>query len=136
MEGLQQRLRALVRSGDVRLLGYVAHDELPLLYAGAATFVYPSLYEGFGLPVLEALASGVPAVTSNRGSLVEIAGDAAITVEPEDALAIPRGLEAGLQFFVERNERIARGIAWARTFTWERCAEQTVQVYRQAVGQV
>jgi alpha-1,3-rhamnosyl/mannosyltransferase len=134
MEGVQQHLKALVRSGDVRLLGYVAPKELPLLYAGAAAFVYPSLYEGFGLPVLEALASGVPAVTSNRGSLVEIAGKAAITVEPEDSLAIQRGLEAALQIFVERDARIARGIAWARTFTWERCAEQTVEVYRRAVG--
>lgn len=134
MEGVQQRLEALVRSGDVRQLGYVAPDELPLLYAGAAALVYPSLYEGFGLPVLEALASGVPAVTSNRGSLLEIAGDAAITVEPEDSLAIQRGLEAALQIFVERDARIERGIAWARTFTWERCAEQTVDVYRRAVG--
>jgi len=135
MEAMQDRLTALVRSGDVRLLGYVAQEELPALYAGAAAFVYPSLYEGFGLPVLEALASGAPTVTSNRGALLEIAGDAAVTVEPEDPLAIRQGLEAVLEPSPERDKRVARGVAWARTFTWERCAEQTIQVYRRAVGQ-
>lgn len=135
MEAMQDRLKALVRTGDVRLLGYVAQEELPALYAGAAAFVYPSLYEGFGLPVLEALASGVPTVTSNRGALLEIAGEAAVTVEPEDPVAIRQGLQAVLEPSPDRDRRIASGIAWARTFTWERCAEQTIQVYRRAVGQ-
>jgi len=133
MNALQERLKTLLRSGDVRMLGYVAQDELPALYAGAGAFVYPSLYEGFGLPVLEALASGVPTVTSNRGALLEIAGDAALTVEPEDPVAIREGLQSVLESSLDRRERIARGVAWARTFTWERCAEQTVQVYRRAI---
>ncbi len=96
-------------------LGYVPEEDLPSLYAGAAVFAYPSLYEGFGLPVLEAMASGVPVVTSNRSSLAEVAGDCAQMIEPED--------------------RVARGLAWAKTFTWERCAEQTLAVYRRALGE-
>jgi alpha-1,3-rhamnosyl/mannosyltransferase len=133
MDALQERLKTLLRSGDVRMLGYVAQDELPALYAGAGAFVYPSLYEGFGFPVLEALASGIPTVTSNRGALLEIAGNAAITVEPEDPFSIRQGLESVLEPSLDREKRIARGVAWARTFTWERCAEQTVQVYRRAI---
>ncbi len=132
MEGMNRRLAALAHSGDVRRLGFVSQEELPALYAGAAAFLYPSIYEGFGLPVLEAMASGVLVVTSNRSSLVEVAGDAAMTVDPEDPAAIRAALESMLEESPERTTRIARGIAWARPFTWERCAEQTIAVYRSA----
>lgn len=132
MEATNRRLAELVRSREIRRLGYVPQEELPILYAGAAAFVYPSLYEGFGLPVLEAMASGVPVVTSNSSSLVEVAGDAALTVDPQDAGAIRAALHSVLEESAERSTRIARGIEWARRFTWERCAEQTVAVYRDA----
>ncbi len=135
METLEKRIAAMVRAGEVRAPGYVPEEDLPALYAGAAVFAYPSLYEGFGLPVLEAMASGVPVVTSNRSSLAEVAGDCAQMIEPEDRDALSGALQAMLEPSAERRQRVARGLAWAKTFTWERCAEQTLAVYRRALGE-
>lgn len=135
MEKLAGRIAAMARSGALRALGYVPEADLPALYAGAAVLAYPSLYEGFGLPVLEAMASGVPVVTSNRSSLPEVAGDAAQIMEPEDCAALRGALMAMLDPSADRQRRVARGIAWAKTFTWERCAEQTIAVYRRAVAE-
>ncbi len=134
MDSVQERLRALLAAGEIRILGYVSQQDLPMLFAGARALVYPSLYEGFGLPVLEAMASGIPVVTSNQGSLLEVAGTAALTVDPEDPDAIGGALLSLLEESKERQSRIARGIDWAHTFTWERCAEQTVAVYRRAAA--
>ncbi len=133
MEKLEGRIAAMARSGKVRALGFVPEPDLPALYAGAALLAYPSLYEGFGLPVLEAMASGVPVVTSNCSSLPEVAGDAARMIEPGDRAALSEALVAMLEPSPDRQERVARGIKWARTFTWERCADQTIAVYRRAV---
>ena len=89
---LERTLTPLEAAGTVRRLGYVGEDELPALYAGAHAFAFPSLYEGFGLPVLEAMASGVPVLTSNVSSLPEVAGDAALLVDPNDEDALREGL--------------------------------------------
>jgi glycosyltransferase involved in cell wall biosynthesis len=108
----------------VRILDFVDDGDLPALYRGAALFAFPSLYEGFGLPVLEAMACGVPVVCSNASSLPEVAGDAALLVDSLDtdglAAAMARALEdAGL-----RQEMSARGLAQASRFTWEKAARQ------------
>lgn len=132
---LEKVLAPLEARAEVRRLGYVAEDELPLLYAGAHAFAFPSLYEGFGLPVLEALASGVPVLTSNVSSLPEIARDQhgaiALTVDPLDETALREGLEQVLEDAAWRSAAAPRGVQRASAFTWARCVEETVAVYRE-----
>jgi glycosyltransferase involved in cell wall biosynthesis len=106
---------------------YVADDELPALYAGARAFVLPSLYEGFGLPVLEAMASGVPVVASNRGALPETCGDAALLVDPDDPAAIADAVLSAAGDESTRRPLIEAGRARAARFTWERTARATDQ---------
>ncbi|MDQ5910790.1 MAG: hypothetical protein QG599_2887 [Pseudomonadota bacterium] len=133
-EDLERRLAPLEQSGQIRRLGYVAQDDLPLLYAGAWAFAFPSLYEGFGLPVLEAMRSGIPVLTANRSSLPEVAGDAAILIDPEDVDAITAGLERLLTDSAWRASAIDRGLEQSRRFSWERCVDETVAVYRKALA--
>src|SRR3954447_1374420 len=107
---------------NIRELGYVPDDDLPALYAGARVLLMPSLYEGFGLPCLEAMASGTPVVAANRGALPETCGDAALVVEPEDFA------EAAVAAVTTERERLTQaGLARAARFTWERTARETDQ---------
>jgi len=122
-------------SGSVRGIGYVAPSDLPALYAGAAVVVYPSLYEGFGLPVLEAMASGVPVLASATSCFPEVAGGAALLVDPEDTGAIAAGLWSLLSEMPLREALIRKGLARAAEFTWERAARGTLEVYRAALGE-
>ena len=96
-------------------LGFTPHDELPALYRGASVFVYPSLFEGFGMPVVEAMACGVPCVVSSHPSLDEACGDAAVRVDPRDADAIAQGIRQALE---QRDALVPRGFVHARSFTW------------------
>lgn len=114
--------------------GYVDDDELPALYAGATAFAYPSLYEGFGLPVLEAMACGCPVLTSNRSSMCEIAGDAAQLVDPLSVDSIMRGLETLLSDNARCDELRQRGRERAAFFTTEQQARATLDVYRRALN--
>ncbi len=132
-EALEQRLEPLERDGQARRLGYIHQEDLPLLYAGAWAFAFPSIYEGFGLPVLEAMRSGLPVLTANSSSLPEIAGDAAILVAPEDVAAITAGLERLLADTTWRGLAVERGVRQAQSFSWARCVEETVAVYRAAL---
>lgn len=120
-EGLQDRVQFLGRS-----------DPLEVLYNGADLMVYPSLYEGFGLPPLEAMACGTPVVTSNRSSLPEVVGDSALTVEPEDEDAICEAMRRLLLDDKLKSEMSAKGIERARQFSWERTASATLEAYRKA----
>jgi glycosyltransferase involved in cell wall biosynthesis len=122
------RLRRLDQS--VRVLGYLPDEGLPLLYRGAGVFVYPSLYEGFGLPPLEAMACGTPTVVSNTTSLPEVVGEGALLVDPEDPRRIAEAMERVLLDPVLAAELSARGQARAAEFSWERAARETLQVYR------
>jgi glycosyltransferase involved in cell wall biosynthesis len=117
-----------LRTAGARLEGYVPTERLAELYRGAACLVQASRYEGFGLPIVEAMASGTPVVTVADPALVEVAGDAAIVV-PEDGLA--DGIRRAL---AERDRLVAAGLARARTFTWEAGAKATVRVYAEALG--
>jgi glycosyltransferase involved in cell wall biosynthesis len=119
---------------DVRFLGWVTRSELDDLYAAADCFAFPSLYEGFGLPVLEAMARGVPVATSGRSSLAEVAGDAALTFDPEDERSIAASLQRVLTDSSLRERLRAAGCERARLFTWERAAELTVASYRRALA--
>ena len=127
---LEHCMQPLERSGQLHHLGYVAQDDLPFLYAGAHAFAYPSLYEGFGLPLLEAMASGVPSLSSNRASLPEVAGDTALLVEPEDVDALSSGLERLLTDEMWRVSAKRCALERAQRFTWEACIEQTIAVYQ------
>jgi glycosyltransferase involved in cell wall biosynthesis len=118
----------------VRFLGYVSDQTLGILYRLAAAFVFPSLYEGFGLPPLEAMASGTPVVTSNVSSLPEVAGDAAVLVDPYDVDSIVDGMRQILSDPARAAELRRRGIERAREFSWPRSVEKTLQVYRQVGG--
>ncbi|HVF11326.1 MAG TPA: glycosyltransferase family 1 protein [Abditibacteriaceae bacterium] len=115
---------------EITYTDYVADDELPALYAGAEVFAYPSLYEGFGLPILEAMACGCPVVTSNRSSMPEVAGDAAELVDPSSVSAIASGLKRLLQDDARREELKRRGRQRAAYFTTERQAKTTLAAYR------
>lgn len=127
-------LSELEARGELRRIGYVPEDALPLLYAGAGAFAFPSLYEGFGLPPLEALASGVPVLTSSVASLPEVTGDAALLVDPEDTKDIHRGLQRLLTDEGFRARARWAGPAQAAAFTWEDCAARTIAVYAKALG--
>ena len=130
---LEKRLAPMERKDQVRRLGYIPQEDLPLLYAGAWAFAFPSIYEGFGLPLLEAMRSGVPELTANRSSLPEVAGDAAILVDPEDVDTISAGLERLLTDEAWRGLAVERGLRQAQPFSWSRCVENTIGVYQQAL---
>jgi alpha-1,3-rhamnosyl/mannosyltransferase len=121
-------------SEAVSFTGFVETDELVGLYNGAAAFAYPSLFEGFGLPVLEALACGVPTLTSSRSSLPEVAGDAALLVDPESVEEIASGLERVLCDSQLRSRLVGAGPVQAARFSWPRCAELTVRAYNRALA--
>jgi len=127
---LERHLEPLERTGQLRRLGYVPQEDLHALYAGAHAFAYPSLYEGFGLPLLEAMASGVPALSSHCSSLPQVAGDAALLINPEDVDELTAGLERLLSDDLWRTTACARGLEQAQRFSWQRCVEETVAVYR------
>jgi glycosyltransferase involved in cell wall biosynthesis len=134
MEEFDRHTAALIESGQIRRLGYVPDEMLPVLYSGARLFVYPSLYEGFGLPPLEAMACGAAVIVSNRSSLPEVVGDAGLQVAAMDADALASAMLAVIEDDELRLSLGRSGIARAAQFSWRRCAEQTVDVYRRVIG--
>lgn len=129
-DSLHQSLQTAQEQGWLRYLGYVPHATLPLLMAGARLFVYPSHYEGFGLPVLEAMASGVPVVCSNASTLPEVAGPAAAYHPPLDADALRTLIQAGLEDATWHAKARAAGLAQAARYSWEKCTRETMAVYQ------
>lgn len=120
--------------GLVRRLGYVPEDDLPALVGGAVACCYPSLYEGFGLPALEAMACGTPVLASNTSALPEVLGDGAIYVDPQDVVGMAEALDRLSRDGDLREDLVRRGLARAKTFSWERTARGTLAVYRAAAG--
>jgi glycosyltransferase involved in cell wall biosynthesis len=133
---MEQAYQRLGLHGQVVFTGYVADTDLPALYGAAEAFVFPSLYEGFGLPPLEAMACGVPVVTSSAASLPEVVGDAALTVDPLDVDELARALTRVLLDAPLRTELRRKGLERARGFRWEIAALQTLHIYREVVGAV
>ncbi len=115
--------------GHVRFLGFLPTETLAILYRLAGVFVFPSLYEGFGLPPLEAMAAGTPVVTSNISSLPEVAGDAAILVDPYDVRSIANGIQLAMTDTVLREQLRTRGFARARQYSWKRSVTRVREIY-------
>ncbi len=131
-EAIVKKARALGIENEVIFTGYVAEEDLPAVLGGATALVFMSLYEGFGLPALEAMACGTPVIASNVSSLPEVVGDAGILLDPQDIASVSSAMtriatEPGL-----RAELSGRGLERARLFSWRRCAEETLQVLREA----
>jgi glycosyltransferase involved in cell wall biosynthesis len=118
----------------VHFTGYVPVNDLPVIYNLGELFVFPSLYEGFGLPVVEAMACGTPVITSNTSSLGEIADGAAVTIDPGDIEALAGAIVAVASDENQREELRLRGLARAREFSWSRTAKEMLAVYGHAAG--
>ena len=122
-------VQKLKMEDNVVFPGYVSEQDLPYLYNGACLFVYPSLYEGFGLPILEAMSCGIPVLTSNISSMPEIVGNSALLVDPRDPKQLAEVMEQVLTDNVLNDSLKERGVRRAAEFSWERTARETLQVY-------
>lgn len=132
---LSREIEKLSSRENICWLGYLPDTELPAIYSGAKMLLYPSLYEGFGLPPLEAMACGTPVIVSNRASLPEVVKDDGIFVEPNDLAALARAIQELLEDDSKAQALSERGKRRAARFTWERCAAETIAVY-QKVAQI
>jgi alpha-1,3-rhamnosyl/mannosyltransferase len=130
-EAMLDSARALVASGQIKFTGYVSDRELKQLYASAMVFAYPSLYEGFGLPVVEAMASGAPVLTSNSGATKEVAGDGALLVEPTSIEAITSGLLKLIENPLLREQLVEKGRMRVAQFTWTNTVDDLLQTIEQ-----
>ena len=121
---------------DVVFTGYVPDEDLPALYNAADLFVYPSVYEGFGLPPLEAMACGTPVITSNTSSLPEVVGDAGIMVDPYDVDRLADAMQEVLTDEGLRADMTKKGLGRAKMFSWEKCARETLRVYEEVYNEM
>jgi glycosyltransferase involved in cell wall biosynthesis len=133
MEEVLKEMNTSPVAGRVHLIGYVSDEQLHALYSSASVYVHPSLFEGFGLTILEAMASGCPVVTSNVSSLPEVAGDAALLVDPYDVDDIAEAIKSLCSDSSLATDFAKRGRARAKAFTWERCAEQVACIYQNVI---
>ncbi len=133
-DAAEAKARSLGLNGRVKFMGYVPRADLPGLFSGATAFVYPSLLEGFGLPVVEAMACGAPVITSNNSSMKEVAGGAAVLVEPTNVRELTEALTRLADDPGLRQELSQRGLRRSAGFSWTRTAELTLDVYREVMG--
>jgi len=134
MESLMLELETLQSSGEGKYLAYVSRQELFSLLQSAQALVYPSLYEGFGLPVLEGFASNIPVITSNTTSLPEVAGDAALCVDPTSTDAILDAMWRVVEDPTLAKSLVLKGQQRVKQFSWEKCAQATIEVYQKVCG--
>jgi glycosyltransferase involved in cell wall biosynthesis len=133
-EPLRSRIKELELEEDILLPGYVHAEDVPVFYSAAEVFVYPSLYEGFGLPVIEAMSCGVPVITSRGSSLEEVAGNAALLIDPLDELSIASALKQVLGDGELRNYLSEAGLNRSKRFDFKEAGRQTVAVYERVTG--
>ena len=127
---LEKQIAPLIAAGEIRLLGYLPREDLAAVVAGATALVYPSIYEGFGLPPLEAMACGVPVITSNVSSIPEVVGDTGLMLDPQDVDGFAGAMELVLTNPEERARMAALALARSRQFSWAKCVSQTVDAYK------
>jgi len=130
-----RKIRGSRAQSRIRMLGYVPDDDLPIIYKHASVFVYPSVYEGFGLPVLEAMAYDTPVITSNVSSLPEIAGDAALLVNPYDEGQIAEAMDKVMRDPEQRRQLIERGREQVKKYSWMETARRTLELYEQVYNE-
>lgn len=131
---ISQVVRDLHLEGKVLFPGFIDKEDISAIYSLATVFVYPSLYEGFGLPILEAMACATPVITSNTSSMPEVAGDAAKLICPNDVDGLTAALEDILDNEALRDEMRAKGLKRATNFSWDKCAKETIAVYKKSLA--
>ena len=130
---LERQIEPLLRSGEVRQLGYLSREALASVLAGAKTLIYPSIYEGFGLPPLEAMASGVPVIASNTSSLPEVIGDTGMAIDPDDVEGLARAMAELLDDEQLCRTLAQKALARSKLFSWKRCADETANAYLRVI---
>jgi len=128
-----ETIKRLNLQKDVIFTGHIPDDDLPKLYNAADLFVFPSVYEGFGIPPLEAMACGIPVITSNASSLPEVVGDAGIMIDPYDVNGLAKAMHEVLNNEELKEDMIKKGLERAKMFGWERCAKETLEVYEEVI---
>lgn len=131
---LEQQIAPLVAAGEIRQLGYLAREDLAKVIAGATTLIYPSIYEGFGLPPLEAMACGVPVITSNVSSIPEVVGDTGVMIAPDDVDGLVEAMKTMLAAPELRADMARKALVRSAQFTWANCVTQTVDAYRSVIS--
>lgn len=134
-EEILERIESSSRRPDIQVLGYVPDAQLESLYRRTSVFAFPSLDEGFGMPVLDAMAHGVPVLTSNVSALPEVSGDAALLVDPNDVASIAEGLRKLTETPELREQFAQRGLRRSREFPWEAAVRKTWDVYQELLGE-
>ena len=124
----------MAEKGLVRPLGYVPDEHMPIFYSGAKAFIFPSLYEGFGLPVLEAMASGTPVIASDCSSIPEVVGDAGELLASDDIDGLTGAMRRIIEDDAWRHALSRAGVEQAAAFSWQRTAQETIDVYRHVLG--
>ena len=133
MSDLEKKMEPLIRAGEIRQIGYLPREELAIMISGACALLYPSLYEGFGLPPLEAMASAVPVISSNRSSLPEVIGDAGVLIDPQDIDSMTTAIEKWVSEPEARHDMSQKALMRSKLFSWENCTLQTIDAYRQVL---
>ena len=130
---LERQMAPLVAAGQIRVLGYLPREDLATVISGALCLIYPSIYEGFGLPPLEAMSSAVPVISSNVSSLPEVVGDSGVLINPADAAALAQAMTQMVEDPRFRNTLAEKALERSRLFSWDRCVTQTAAAYRQVL---
>lgn len=133
---LEAQMAPMIRAGEVRQLGYLSREDLATVIAGALTLIYPSIYEGFGLPPLEAMACGVPVIASDVSSLPEVVGDTGLLINPHDAEAVAQAIQLLVNDPAIRGKLSSKALDRSKEFTWDRCVTQTMGAYQQVLNSV
>lgn len=127
---IDKHINSLVDRGEIIKLGYISQEYIPFIYSGASVLVFPSIYEGFGLPPLEAMSSGIPIITSNVSSLPEVVGDAGLLFDPFDVIGFAAGIKLVLTNKEYSQQLVSKSLKQSKKFDWNKCVNETVDIYK------